>query len=600
MAQDYVPGEVIVKMKDSGDVDTSNVARKMSAHGVSLQRGWSRFNTYQFKVNASQSVEDAVEEISNDPNVEYAEPNYLVRRQSMGIQGKPMSYSELQEEFASASSGSSQKAAVPSQIRAEETWPLLDPEAGPPIVAVIDSGCDYNHYVFANSGAIWENTDEIPDNDYDDDGNGYKDDTLGGWDFANNDKDPMDDDNHGTHVAGSVLAVTQDIFKEPIDPAIVQIMCLKFLDNNGVGNTADAIEAIEYAISNGAHVINNSWGGPGFSRALLEVVVKSYNSKRVFVAAAGNLSQDNDRIANYPSNYKVPNVISVAATTHDDRLASFSNYGVTSVHLGSPGDRILSTLPNDSFGYNSGTSMAAPFVSGLAALMIREQMMNGYQIREALLSNSLEIVGLPVSSESRIDVFDAIDFVQNNEVSQDQPQYVYNPSDYNYRGVAADDFESFEEAGACGLVTKVLRDSNKKGGRGSSGKGIGFSLFLLFAPLFLINFLRIRRRKQLYSRREHSRYKMESEVRIDVNGQKLIGNMSSISVGGASIDTDALLEKGGIVTLNIASPDGKQQVEVQGRVVWSQEKKAYGLQFFNAENVAQTTIKSWTKSLSKI
>ncbi len=551
-----------------------------------------------------QSVDETIEEMSENPNVEYVEPNYILTKQSFGIEGQPMSYSEIQERFSLSSSSTKPQKVVQELIRADQAWPLLSSDADPAVVAIIDSGCDYNHYVFTESGAIWQNTGEIPGNDFDDDGNGYRDDTFGGWDFVNNDNDPMDDDNHGTHVAGIVLSTTQDVFKNPIDPAIVQIMCLKFLDENGVGNTADAIEAIEYAVNNGAHVINNSWGGPGFSRALLDVIVKSYNQKRVFVAAAGNSSKNNDQFPNYPSNYKVPNVMSVAATTIDDQLAKFSNYGVRSVHLGAPGARILSTLPNDSFGYSSGTSMAAPFVSGLAALMLREQSMNGYQVRDVLLSYSQKVTGLPVSSESRMDVFNAIDFVQNNNIPEYQPKYVYNADDYNYRGVATDEFESFNKSGACGLVTKVLHDSNKnnknkKGGKGSPGGGVGLFLGLLFAPLVLINFLRIRRRKELYSRRQHSRYKMDSEVRIGVNGQQLVGHMSSISVGGASIDTEALLEKGGIVTLSIASPDGRQQVEVQGRVVWSQEKKAYGLQFCDTGDKTETAIKSWTKSLSK-
>ncbi len=595
-------------MKNSGVIDTQNVARKMSVSGLSLKQSWPRLNTLQFKVNTGQSVEETIDELSDDPGVEYAEPNYLLRKQSLGIEGEPMSYSELQQHFqeasfsSSSSSGVSQRVA-PEHIRADDTWPVLSPNLGTPVVAVVDSGCDRNHYIFKESGAIWENTDEIPGNDYDDDGNGYKDDTNGGWDFANDDDDPMDDDNHGTHVSGIILATTQDIFKTPIDPAIIQIMCLKFLNDEGIGNTADAIDAIEYAINNGAHIINNSWGGPGFSRALLDVIVKSYNGKRVFVAASGNFSQDNDTIPNYPSNYKVPNVISVAATTNEDSLASFSNYGVKSVYLGSPGDTILSTLPNNSFGYSSGTSMAAPFVSALAALMVREQLINGYQVRETLFSHSQKVSDLPVFSQSRIDVFNSINFVQNNDISEAQPDYAYDPNDYKNRGLAVDeDFESFEKTG-CGLVTKVLHDSGKsgKGGpKGSSGTGAGLFLGLLFAPLFLINFLRIRKRRELYSRRQDSRYKMESEVRIDVNGQQLVGQMSSISVGGASIDTNALLEQGGIVTLNIASPDGQQQVEVQGCVVWSQEKKAYGLQFCNARDDTRTTISSWTKALSKV
>lgn len=295
-AQNYVPGEMIVKMRNSEGVDTQNVARKMSAGGLALKQSWPNFNTHQFKLKAGQTVQEAIDEISDDPNVEYAEPNYIFTKQSLGIQGKSMSYSELQERLEEEESSSERDPQVaPEHIRAEEALSLLTPNLKTPVVAVVDSGCDYDHYVFTESGAIWTNDDEIPDNGIDDDDNGYVDD-IKGWDFANGDHDPMDDDNHGTHVSGIILGMTQNILKTPIESAIIQIMCLKFLDQDGVGNTADAIAAIDYAVKNGAHVINNSWGGEEFSRALLDAIVKSYDAKRVFVAAAGNFRQDNDRI----------------------------------------------------------------------------------------------------------------------------------------------------------------------------------------------------------------------------------------------------------------------------------------------------------------
>ena len=149
------------------------------------------------------------------------------------------------------------------------------------------------------------------------------------------------------------------------------------------------------------------------------------------------------------------------------------------------------------------------------------------------------------------------------------------------------------------MVSKILKD--KMGGGSNKPPGGKTMLFLglLFAPVFLINVLRIRKKKMIESRRQFPRYKMESEVRIDVGGQQLVGQMSTISLGGARIDTDALLEKGGVVSLSIESPDGEQQVQVQGRVVWSEEKKAYGVQFCDAKDDAVAAIGGWTKKLTK-
>jgi Tfp pilus assembly protein PilZ len=154
--------------------------------------------------------------------------------------------------------------------------------------------------------------------------------------------------------------------------------------------------------------------------------------------------------------------------------------------------------------------------------------------------------------------------------------------------------------GGCGMIAKVLRDRSKgQGPKSPSGGETALLLGLLFAPILVITLLRIRKKRLIESRRQFPRYKMASEVRIDVGGQQLVGQMSTISLGGARIDTDALLEKGGIVSLNIESPDGKQQIQVQGRVVWSEDKKAYGVQFCDAKDDAMTAIGLWTRKLRK-
>jgi hypothetical protein len=599
--QEYVPGEVIVKMKSQpkgaqGFQKASVALSKVAASNkLSLKRSFHRFGTHSFKVGQGQSVEQVVNDLTFDPNVEYAEPNYIFRKQSAGIEGPIMGFSEMQE-VRSSSESSMSFGQTSADINANEAWAALSDVPERPIVAVIDSGVDYDHYVFTDSGAIWSNADEIPGNGIDDDGNGYIDD-IRGWNFVANNNDPMDDDNHGTHVAGIVLGMTQDILKPTPDTSIIQIMPLKFLDSQGVGTTADAIEAIEYAVANGAHVLNNSWGGGAYSQALHDAIITAYNGNRSFVAAAGNSANNNDAAPIYPASYNIPNIVSIAATSDSDTLASFSNFGASSVHVASPGISILSTLPNDSFGYSSGTSMAAPFAAGLAALMIREKsQINGFQVRGVLYDHSQGISGLlgKVASQSRIDALQAVDFVQNNDIDSYQPDYTGGTDPSVPRGLAGAE----AAGGGCGSILVKALSKNGKQDPPSGGK-VALFLGLLFAPLFLLNLLRIRNAKKIESRRQFPRYKMDSEVRINVDGKQLVGNMSSISLGGARIDTDALLEQGGVVTLNIASPDGEQQVQVEGRIVWSEENKAYGVQFCDARDEAVAAIGGWTRKLAK-
>ena len=600
-AANYVPGEVIVKVKNSTSTNSKHqfIGKASLQYKMSLKKSWSRFNLHQFKLKPGQSVEAAIDDMMSDPNVEYAEPNYIFDKQSVGLEGEPLSAQEVQEAHIEKFSGGSQSFGLTTaDISVDQAWSAMGatPASGSePVVAVIDSGVDYTHYVFVDTNAIWSNDDEIADNGIDDDGNGYIDDVRG-WNFVDNSNDPMDDDNHGTHVAGIVLGTTQDILNPVLVPAKVKIMPLKFLNAQGQGSTSDAIEAINYAINNGATILNNSWGGGSFSQALQDAVITSYNSDVTFVAAAGNSQNNNDISATYPASYTVPNVLSIAATDSGDDLAYFSNFGAQSVHVGSPGVTILSTLPNGTFGYSQGTSMAAPFVAGMAALMEYEAgQINGFQMREIIFNNSLGVSSLTnkVASQARIDAFQAVSYVQSNSVDSYKP-------DYNdaFRGPASS--SSASSAGGCGLV-KAIWDQTKGGNNQSPPWGTSaLILGLLFAPMLVLLSMRIRQQLDPVNRRQHPRYKIDSQVTISVGGREIVGNVSSISLGGARVDTDAMLENGGIVTMSIASPDGQQQVEVQGQVVWSEEKKAYGVQFRDAEETALSAIGHWTKKLVKI
>lgn len=251
------------------------------------------------------------------------------------------------------------------------------------LVAIIDAGTDYNHPDLAAN--IWTNPGEIPGNGIDDDGNGYVDD-VHGYDFVNRDGDPMDDNGHGTHVAGTIGAIGDNGVGVAGVCWNVKIMPLKFLDSGGFGNTGNAILAVQYATQMHARIMNNSWGGGGYSEALRLAIQAASDAGILFVAAAGNDAADNDTLPHYPANYDVPLVISVASTDHFDNLSYFSCYGATTVDLAAPGSAILSTTPNNTYSIYSGTSMATPHVSGALALMLaRFPSMSGADAKQMLL-----------------------------------------------------------------------------------------------------------------------------------------------------------------------------------------------------------------------
>lgn len=271
---------------------------------------------------------------------------------------------------------------VDADIDAVEAWQIANPASGASlVVGVIDTGIDYNHPDLAAN--IWINTDEIAGNGIDDDGNGYVDDRRG-WDFANNDNDPMDDHFHGTHVAGTIGAVGNNAAGVAGVIWNAKLMPLKFLGVNG-GTTSDAIEAIDYATANGCRLTNNSWGGGGMSQSLSNAIQRAQDAGVLFVAAAGNSAQDIDANPSYPAAYPQSIVLSVASSTHGDVLSGFSNYGVRNVDVVAPGSGILSTFPTTvtspmgayglpaNYATISGTSMAAPHVAGLAALLWAHQ-----------------------------------------------------------------------------------------------------------------------------------------------------------------------------------------------------------------------------------
>ena len=318
------------------------------------------------------TVAEAVREYEASPDVAYAEPNFKL--EPAAVPNDP-GYKNLWGLNNTGQTGG----AADADIDAPEAWNTTTGSAGT-VVAVIDEGVDIDHPDLA--GNIWTNPGEIAGSRKDDDKNGYVDD-VNGYDFANDDPtvydpDPItgSGDEHGTHVAGTIAATGNDGNGITGVSWDAQTAALKFIGAE-FGYTSDAIEAINYAVLEGMPISNNSWGGGGKSQALQDAIAKADARDHIFVAAAGNggtdgVGDNNNVTPDYPSSFDNPNIVAVAATDDTDRLASFSNFGSTTVDLAAPGVGILSTLPGNSYGRYSGTSMAAPHVAGVTALIKSE------------------------------------------------------------------------------------------------------------------------------------------------------------------------------------------------------------------------------------
>jgi subtilisin family serine protease len=352
---EFIPGEVLVKFKSN--VTQAQATSSLSSANIQSTQFLASVGVHRCQILGAQDVLEAVRRCQADASVEYAEPNYVYRASVVPDDPRFESLWAMQNEN-------------DADIDADEAW---DTQTGSRdvLIAIIDTGVDYTHEDLAAN--MWRNPGEVGEgretNGIDDDGNGFVDDVFG-WDFTGGDNDPIDDNAHGSHVAGTIAAVGNNGIGVVGVNWQASIMALKFLDRNGSGNTADAIAAITYAAQNGAQVLNNSWGGGGFSQALLEAIEFARDRNALFIAAAGNEGRDTDALPTYPAGYDVDNVVAVAASDRNDRLASFSNFGATSVDLAAPGVGILSTTPGNAYQSFDGTSMATPHVSGVAGLVL--------------------------------------------------------------------------------------------------------------------------------------------------------------------------------------------------------------------------------------
>lgn len=251
-------------------------------------------------------------------------------------------------------------------------------------VAVVDAFVDTAHKQLRSRIAI--NTAEIPDNGVDDDRNGIIDDYYGAS-FLSSSGNSANVSPHGSHVAGIIAA---DPTQGPIEGVApeAQIIPAQFIGNDGGGSLGDAVMAMQYSVSRGATIINASWGGAPCVASLRNAFLELEKQGVLVVVAAGNEGRDIDVYPEFPASFDLSNQITVAASGLSDVMTSWSNSGFTAVHVAAPGERILSTIPDNSIAYLDGTSMAAPMVSGAAALIWSAYpQATAVQVKQALLQS---------------------------------------------------------------------------------------------------------------------------------------------------------------------------------------------------------------------
>ncbi len=367
----HVPGEVVVKVRKG---TMGKLLAKKSLLGAELKKTMNlTAGDYMVFKTYAKSTFTLMNELRALPEVLYAEPNFIYKAvgsdaNSDSLYDKLWGLNNTGSNEPDRNGGYSGSVGLAgSDINAEKAWAITK-GSKKVVIAVIDTGIDYNHPDLKDN--MWVNTSEVAGNGKDDDSNGYIDDVYG-WNAQADNGNPMDGNAHGTHCAGTIGARHNSIGVAGVMND-VSLMAVKFLSDSGSGSLADAVEAIDYATKMNVDIMSNSWGGGGFSQTLEDAIKAARNKGILFVAAAGNDGTNNDSSPQYPSNYQVDNVISVAAHTNGDSMATFTCYGKRTVHVAAPGHNILSTTPNNGYKVFSGTSMATPHVSGVLGLLLSQ------------------------------------------------------------------------------------------------------------------------------------------------------------------------------------------------------------------------------------
>lgn len=395
--------DIIVKYKDFSKADgtVNKVKSKTSKGKFNQKNSFKKQKISVYEVDSTEDLNSVIDTLENDPNVEYAQPNY-----ALNVQAVPTD-SSLSSEWAIYNDGQEVNGYTGRpgvDINTLNAWNLTMGNENV-VIGVLDTGMDKEHKDLSEN--IFTNTSEIPGNGIDDDGNGYVDD-VSGWDFLNDDNsifDSADADSHGTSIGGIIAAGADNGGIVGVAPK-VKLLPLKFISGN-IGYTSDAIEAIEYAKNMGVKIINCSFGGTDNNPALKSAME---SSGILFVCAAGNRGQDTKEKPVYPAAFGLTNILSVGAVDSKGMLPTFTSYG-KDVDIAAPGTSILSTLPGNKYGYSSGTSVSAALVSGVAGLVLSYLPGESPKdIRTRILNGAIKSTALKdkVATDGRVDAFAAL------------------------------------------------------------------------------------------------------------------------------------------------------------------------------------------------
>ena len=434
----YVPGEVLLRLKNSGNTLSgdvlseygSNIVERFELSEPSLSSTESN-DIVRVKLPQGVDVNDALAQMKQDERIAFAEPNYLYQLPEFQATEPTTLPNDLTSKLWGLHNEGQTGGKPGADINAPEAWQITQGDNSPngPLIAVIDTGIDYTHPDLAAN--MWTNPGEIPGDGIDNDGNGVIDDVHGYNAFAQT-GDPMDGHSHGTHCAGTIGAVGDNgIGVVGVSPK-AKLMGVKIFSDKGESTSASILRGILYANKMGADITSNSWGGGPYNEAVKEAFAAS---EALHVVAAGNDKVDNDTIDYYPANYDVDNMIVVAATDHRDERAAFSQWGASNVDVAAPGKDIYSTVPNGKYASYSGTSMATPHVSGVAALVASQYPdATAQQIKDRLIYGSDKVHDLTDISVSDGRV-NAAASLENDTIAPGAPQQI-QIEDLNYRGAA--------------------------------------------------------------------------------------------------------------------------------------------------------------------
>jgi RHS repeat-associated protein len=385
----YRDGEILVRFRDG--VSAKDKETIFATHGVRRNQkleGDSGFEKLQ--LSAGRDAKAAVLQLLLNPQVQFAEPNFLISKEDL-TPNDP----QFKEQWALQNTGQN-GGQFGSDIKAGAAWDKTTGSAAT-VIAVIDSGIDFTHPDLKNNQ--WTNPKPSTNND------------LHGWDFTNNSAEIKDEQGHGTAVAGIIAAEGNNAVGISGVMWRASLMSLRVLDNTGTGDVANAVQAIDYAVTHGAQVINLSWGTSGESAVLKDAIERALKRNVVVVCSAGNNGKDLDANPYYPASFGIKDLITVAGTDNFDQPASWSNYGARTVTVAAPGTDILTTQINNSYRTVTGTSAAAPVVAGIAGLLKTSRPgANAAQVARAISDSARKIASLSgkVSSGGVVSAADAL------------------------------------------------------------------------------------------------------------------------------------------------------------------------------------------------